>query len=136
MLPFSHHPSTGGRTIPTANITLTPTADARPETYRRAASLLRERPGPWEVAYDPPDGNPSDPSTKLCLIAAIQEACNPGVLGGAGEHGYDGAAFDRACAAFEDASGVRAYDFYRDHGADSAALVLDGIADRLEADRA
>jgi len=108
-------------------------ADERPETYRAAAALMRERPGPWEVAYDPPDGNPSDPGTKLCLVAAIQEACNPGVPG---EHGYDEPAFDRARRVFYRAAGQAPYPFYRDHGAYASAGILYLIAAGLEANRA
>ena len=113
-------------------------ADERPETYRAAAALMRERPGPWEVAYDPPDGNPSDPGTKLCLVAAIQEACNPGVPGDArpGEQGYDEGAFDRARRVFRSAVGWSPFMFYREYGAIVSAGILDTIAARLEADRA
>jgi len=112
------------------------TADERPETYRVAAALMRERPGPWEVAYDPPWGNPSDPSTKLCLVAAIQEACCPAADILSGERRYDEDALFRALGAFYEAAGKAAIVFYQEHGASASAGILDDIAARLEAERA
>ncbi len=104
-------------------------ADERPETYRTAAALMRERPGPWEVAYYPPGALPSDPGTKLCLVAAILQAYKS--VAPVGD--CDGPA---ALRVFSAAAGETPCAFYRKYGARGSAGILDTIAARLEAERA